>query len=49
SSSATPYDNTNSYGITSQNYGGGNYNNNTPTQQSRGGGGGGGPMRGGRG
>lgn len=43
-STSTPFDNSNSYGITSQNYGGG-YNNNMPQQQSRGGG----PMRGGRG
>jgi RNA-binding protein Musashi len=44
SSPATSFDNSGSYGITSQNYSGGNYNN-MPQQQSRGGG----PMRGGRG
>ncbi|CAF1221400.1 unnamed protein product [Rotaria sordida] len=47
SSSSTPFDNTNSYGITSQSYGGGNYNmpQQQQQQQSRGGG----PMRPGRG
>ena len=43
-SAPTPFDNSNSYGITSQNYGSGNYGG-MPQQQSRGGG----PMRGGRG
>jgi hypothetical protein len=43
STPSVPFDNSSSYGITSQNYGGGNYN--MPQQQSRGGG----PMRGGRG
>jgi len=37
SSISTPFDNFNSYRITSQNYGDGNYNN-MPHQQSRGGG-----------
>ena len=43
SSAQAPFDNSNSYGIISQNYGSSSYNN-VPQQQSRGGG----PMRGGR-